>query len=179
VQSGVTKYVAAERQLEAAFYLLLRGFPPEPIQTLIGAARGILYGLAKHRENPILQKWDSSVLMRVANGDARAARNLQNRVANFLKHADTDPEAVLQGGDLAAINEIELQLCIIALSVAHEKLSKRLDLAIWYLSLSPNAIIPFDALAGEYLHGLADFPFHKFTNRGELRTALLTFFEKA
>jgi hypothetical protein len=53
---ATTKIEAAERQLEAAFFLILKDFPPEPIHSLIAAARGILYGMAKHRQNPILDK---------------------------------------------------------------------------------------------------------------------------
>ncbi|MDQ2089440.1 hypothetical protein [Marimonas arenosa] len=121
----VTKLGAVESQLEAAAYLLLRAFRPEPVHTLIGAARGVLYGLSKHESNRVLKKWDSSILTRVV-GDEKKIRSFQNRVANFLKHADQDPNNTLANVDLNDLNELELQLCIYALMAAKPEITPRL-----------------------------------------------------
>ena len=122
---------------------MLRGFEPEPIHTLIGAARGILYGLSRNDPNLVLIKWDASVLTRVFGNDEAQIRRCQNRVSNFLKHADRDPKDVLDGYDLDGLNRIELQLCIIALGFYGRTLSAPLNAALLYFGRSSDAIFPF------------------------------------
>jgi hypothetical protein len=146
----LTKIVAAERQLEAAFFLMLNDVSPEAVHTLVSAVRGILYGLSKHEENAILKKWDESVLARVVGPDKKEIRKWQNDIANFLKHADRDPNAELSVPDLRSVNEMDLLLCIIALGSITRAFSRRLNWAIWFLSLSKNSLISFESLLEEF-----------------------------
>ena len=115
-KSIITKQASIERQLEAAIYLTLKGFWPEPIHTLIGASRGILYGMHKTRENRFLTIWEQKILARVVPGTEKIWRKYENRVSNFLKHADKDPNDTITDVDLDDLNEIELFVCILAYS---------------------------------------------------------------
>ncbi len=140
--SEYSKLEAVETQLEAALFLILRGFDPSPVHTLISAARGVLYGLSKHDPNLVLTKWDSSILSRLAGPIEKDIRCFQNRVANFLKHADRDPDEVLRGYDLDGLNRLEIQLCIVALVAVKGAVSKPLDFALLYFGFSKDALVP-------------------------------------
>ena len=131
----ITKVGALERQIEAAVFLLLKGFPPEPIHTLIGACRGILDGLHKNTPNKFLAEWNDKILSRVVSGREREWVFYQNRVANFLKHADRDPEGVIEGVDLVAVNDVELQICILAYWRIKQPLPVRIAIGLFYCGL--------------------------------------------
>jgi hypothetical protein len=172
-EKGLSKEDAAELQLEAAFFLYLHDFSQEAVHTLVSATRGILYGLASHRPNLVLEKWDKSILAKVIGSDPKAMRSYQNRVANFLKHADRDPTAKLSKRNLKALNEAEMQLCAIALSICKESISKKVNWAIWYLGLTPNAVIPFDVIAREYTGSMSQSEIIKMRDIANFRSALL------
>ncbi|MDP3340661.1 hypothetical protein [Frigidibacter sp.] len=131
----ITKVGALERQIEAAVFLILKGFPPEPIHTLIGACRGILDGLHKNTPNKFLAEWNEKILSRVVPGRERDWLFYQNRVANFLKHADRDPEGVIEGVNLVALNDIELQICILAYWEVKRPLHVRIAIGLFYCGL--------------------------------------------
>ena len=173
----LNKLDAVEKQLEAALYLHLRRFPPESVHTLIGAVRGIIYGLAKHKENAILSKWDNSVLARIVGNDTKTLRNYQNEVANFLKHADRDPSSELSVPNLTALNAIELQLCIIALTQIKNPFSPKLDRGLWLLGLGDNAIVPFDAILAQQRSVLSDQQIKLLSDENALRIALIQWFD--
>ena len=180
----ITKLGAVESQLEAAAYLMLRAFRPEPVHTLIGAARGILYGLSISEPNRVLEKWDANILFKVV-GDDKKIRSYQNRVANFLKHADRDPDKALANVDLSGLNELELQLCIYAFMAAKPVLTPRLWLGLLFLSLQKRgALVSFDQLLTAVEATLAP---HEFSKKwasmreiegNELRSICLELFEK-
>ena len=180
----ISKLDAVESQLEAAAYLMLRSFPPEPVHTLIGAARGILYALSKHAPNKVLEKWDTSILQKVVGGGGKEIRHFQNLIANFLKHADRDPEDTLSAPDLNGLNELELTLCISAFNVLRPTLTPRLNLSALYLSLVDGALVSFDQLL-PYIVATspASLPADKLASLGglsapELRSIAVEIFEK-
>ncbi len=175
--SAINKLEAVERQLEAALYLHLRCFPPEPVHTLISAARGILYGLAKQNENIILAKWDRDILSRVVGKETKRQRDYQNEVANFLKHADRDPSGELAVPNLVALNVIELQLCVVALTQIKHPISQKLDKGLWFLGLSENGILPFEAILAEYRSVLSNQQIQTLQNKDDFRIALIQWFE--
>jgi hypothetical protein len=131
----ITKAGALGRQLEVATYLLLRGFPAEPIHTLIGACRGLLYGLHQNYPNSFLSNWESKIGSKIVPGKEREWKYHQNRAANFLKHADRDPEEVLSDVDLDGLNELELLLLILAYWSITQPLSHALAIGLFYCGL--------------------------------------------
>ena len=132
VRPTVSKIDAIEKQLAAAIYLLLRDFPPVAIHTLIGAARGLLYGLHKNSENRLLKTWDQRIIDRIVPGNEKEWRKYQNKVANFLKHADRDATELLTGVDIEGLNEIELTLCVTAFWYVKQPLPQRLMVGLLY-----------------------------------------------
>ena len=143
--SSVTKLEAVESQLEAAAFLMLRTFQPEPIHTLISASRGILYDLSKKAGKTLLDKWDQSVLRLVFKTDKLGdIRFYQNYASNFLKHANRDAELSLRTDGLAVWNKVDLQLCLLALGDLGRETSFRLQLVFLYLCLLDGSIIPAD-----------------------------------
>ena len=143
--SNYSKLEVVERHLEAALLLMLRGFDPAPVHTLIAAARGVLYGLSKHDPNLVLAKWDNSILSKLAGPNQKDIRRFQNRAANFLKHADRDPDEALEGYDLDGLNRLEIQICICALVAVKGSVSKPLDIALLYFGFSEDAIVNLEA----------------------------------
>lgn len=88
----VTKLDAARRQLETSIRLLFEQADAVSVHTLAYAAFGILKGVAEHRK-------ETKVL---ATAEALAATGKKgdfwkgfNRIGNYFKHADTDPDTVL------------------------------------------------------------------------------------
>ncbi len=79
---------AARRQLDAAIGLLLDGEDSFAVHTLAAAAFRILRDLAEHRGSQIHQGFK----LYIKPSMERKFWKEFNRPANFLKHADTDPE---------------------------------------------------------------------------------------
>ena len=100
-------------------------------------------------------------------------------MANFLKHADRDKDKSLSGIDLHGLNEIDLQLCILAFTRVKPIISPKLNLGFCYLSLLEGAILPIDLASAKFgpsieqpLRLLRDL------DRTDLRVASLDAFER-
>ncbi len=137
----VSKIEAIERQLVAAVFLLLKDFSPEAVHTLVAASRGLLYGLHKSRPNEILRLWDTRILDRVVPGSFKEWRSFQNKVANFLKHADRDADQSMKGVDIAGLNELELVLCILAFWQVKKDLPQKLLIGLLYCHAKGTPLI--------------------------------------
>jgi hypothetical protein len=174
----ITKLSALERQLEAAVFLILQGFPPEPIHTLIGACRGLLGGLSKAGVGDLWAKWHDDLYSRVRPEYLKEFKSYENRVANFLKHADRDPCGVIDDIDLSTVNEIELFICIVAFQDIRKELSVRLAIGIFYCGLRGEKW--FD-LAG-FLRdkgGESDLDYFRASTNAHVRKILLEAFENS
>ena len=110
----VGKLDAVTSQLEAAVYLILKGFDPIPIHTLIWASRTILRDLHKVNPNKTLAFIGDAVTRKIKPEFLKEWRGYENRASNFFKHANKDPNDILEGIDIAGINAIEMFWCIFA-----------------------------------------------------------------
>ena len=91
----VNKIEAARRQLEQALELLFDGKDPLPIHTLAMAALRILRDLASDRPDEgakTVALMEASIRPGVKKGEFWGALH---QASNFLKHANRDPDAVL------------------------------------------------------------------------------------
>ena len=88
---SVTKIQAAERQLRVAIQLFFERADLVAVSTLTSAAGQVLRDLGRHRGIPSPIR-DSDLIR-----DERRAEFIQilNRAPNFFKHADRDPEEIL------------------------------------------------------------------------------------
>ena len=94
----LSKLDAARRQLELAIPLYFADSDPVPIHTLVAAACGILHDInTKVGGKPMLIKDTMlEICKRVEPDLAKRIRNSVNAPQNFLKHADKDPDGILQ-----------------------------------------------------------------------------------
>ena len=87
----LTKIEVAEKQLREAIRLFAEGRDPVTVQTVVGAAHQVLTDLARKNGFGSVIK-DSSY---VRPEKKKEWITLVNSAQNFFKHADLDPEAVL------------------------------------------------------------------------------------
>lgn len=90
----VTKLDASRRQLEVAIQLLFAQGDCVAVHTLAHAAFGILKDVAKHRgETRVIDVGNAFTV-----GNEKDFWKRFNRTGNFFKHADHDPNGVLEDG---------------------------------------------------------------------------------
>ena len=158
---------------------MLRGFHPAPIHTLIGAVRGILYGLSRREPNSVLTKWDKSILASIVGTDAKSIRGYQNQVSNFLKHADRDANKLLSGVDLDRLNRMEIQLCIVAYAFYKKDIPATLNVALLYFGRSRDAIFPYSELSKALKIQVSDYERMENFDEGLWRDAILRLIENS
>jgi hypothetical protein len=88
----ITKLGAALRQLETATILWFNDADPISCHTLINAGYQILYDLNKHQNGPPLLP-DLPVSDIIRPESRKEVRRGMREWANFMKHADSDPNA--------------------------------------------------------------------------------------
>lgn len=90
MSEGISKLEAAQRQLDCAIRLFFENEDSLAVHTLAHAALRVLLDLYRHRgRDDFHQQLDSLV-------EERLGWRGFNRVPNFLKHADQDPEELLR-----------------------------------------------------------------------------------
>lgn len=89
----VTKLEAAQRQIDAAIMMLYRGDDPVAVHTVISAACRIMRDLCSKADSPNWRKLDEAIIP----GKQKQAWKDFARAANFFKHADRDPDDILEG----------------------------------------------------------------------------------
>lgn len=97
----ITKLDAAERQMVVAVRLLFDDIDPIPAYTLANAARELAAGLCKHQHLRQTAHW---ALIDHPHMSLNDVYGWASRYANFLKHADQDPDQVLEHFDALAVD---------------------------------------------------------------------------
>lgn len=87
----VSKIEAAQRQIDAAIRMLYRGEDPIAVHSVISAANGIVRAICKSKNTPV---WIEHAAL-IKPGMEREYWKGFLRMANFIKHADKDPDSVL------------------------------------------------------------------------------------
>jgi hypothetical protein len=82
---------------------------PFAIQLLIQSADGLLGDVAKNKGKTLAFTWDEFVKPEYRS----AVRAAMRETSNFLKHADTDPDAELYVAEIAKLNILQLGTCIV------------------------------------------------------------------
>ena len=111
----VTKLEAAQRQIDAAIMMLYRGDDPIAVHTVISAACRIMRDLSSQAYTPTWQKFDAVFIP----GKQREVWGVLSRAANFFKHADRDPDDVLNG-----VHEEVNEFMIFMSLILHEDFGK-------------------------------------------------------
>src|SRR3989338_1475671 len=92
----LSKMDAARRQLETAIRLYFNWGDAVSIHTLAAAARNVLVNLCEHRDlkHPIL--FENLLNEAISPEHHQEVRNKFRAPENFFKHADRDPEEILE-----------------------------------------------------------------------------------
>jgi hypothetical protein len=91
----LSKLDCARRQLEMGIELYFMERDPVSIHTLAGAARQLLVDINKHRGGKPLMTEIEALKGIVILGKEKELSQLFKKAENFFKHADYDPEAII------------------------------------------------------------------------------------
>ena len=132
----ISKIKGAQRQIDAAVRMLLDNEDPVAIHTLAHAALSVLRDLAEHAG--IHSVWDK--LEETIKPEMKKRFNREYRkLANFLKHADNDPEDSISNVD-ESINLLTLFICCqLYEDLGAQKTSEMMVLVTMFLALNPDA----------------------------------------
>jgi hypothetical protein len=155
---SLTKIEVAEAQLKYAVRLFFSEADPIPIETLVGAASGVLRGIAKrHGLQPPLH--DSDLIVPERKGEwIRALHKEQN----FFKHSDKDADEVLDY-NAAGLQYLLFEVCHLYRHLASEKYlqhrqcSEGLIYEIWFQMAHPHLLkdpVEWQSGYGKKLEGI-------------------------
>lgn len=131
----LTKIQAIERLVDSAIRLLFRYEDPLTIQLVIGSAYRTLRDLSDKKGDVEIRQTEIEF---IDPGTEKEYYATLAEVANFLKHADRDPEAVLADFDEKR-NDVDITSCIFYLIALGASLStERLAFPQWCSIVYPH-----------------------------------------
>lgn len=133
----VNKVEAAKRQINTAIRLLFTNGDPIPIHTLASAGFRILRDIAKNNPKSHMAETMKKI---IKTGMEREFWKVMHRPANFLKHANHDPDAILDGVQ-EEFNDGTLFLASLWYQDLGYQLTPEMDaLVMWYTLLHPHLV---------------------------------------
>ena len=159
-------------QLGAATILILENFDPRPIHSLIWSAKSVLWDLHKHDENPLIRKITDSEELFVKPEHRKLWHKHMNKGANFLKHADNDPNDSIENIDFRGANELTFVLCALALG-NFGKLNGLVAAGFTYCGFRSGNWLDFEGLCRIQSVDESSFEYYRTLSVDELRTELL------
>ena len=134
---SINKPEAARRQLDAAIRLLFSGEDPVSIHTLAMAGLRILKDLASKQDVSNIQRIIDTIIKPDMKGELwRTIYNL----ANYLKHADRDPDKI-HDGTKEEINDWVLCLgCMYYHDLGYKPTPEMCVLIAWLKVLNPDGL---------------------------------------
>lgn len=130
----ITKTDAARRQIDAAIWMLFRNDDPLAVHTLAMAAFRILRDLAKSRG--LEHTLDSMI----ESGMEKQFWGEFSNAANFLKHADQDPNGILSAFSDDTNDKLLLIACTYYELLGNVWTLEMGALVLWYMSLHPDSL---------------------------------------
>jgi hypothetical protein len=157
----LTKIAVAEIQLRSAVRLFFGEEHPVVVETLVGAASGVLRGLAKHCGlQSALHDTDL-----IKPEYRREWIKILHEYQNFFKHADEDPTATINY-EPRALHYLLLEACHLYRHLAsdvhlkHRQLKEALAFEVWFAMKYPHLLI--DPRALEKLGDMVGFQLERF-----------------
>ena len=163
----LTKIEVAEAQLKCAITLFFSKADPIPIETLVGAASGVLRGLAKrHGVQAILHEND------LINPERKSEWiTTLHKEQNYFKHADNDSDQVLEYNPVG-FTYLLLEACHLYSHLASDKFLKHhqcyecIVYQTWFSLAHPHLLKDpkeWHAFIGHHLEGIeaSDLDFFK------------------
>ena len=134
-EQPLTKIQAIERLVDSAIRLLFRYEDPLTIQLVVASAYRALRDLADKKGNIEIRETEIDFIQ---PGTEKEYYSALGEIANFLKHADKDPDGVLAPFDEKR-NDIDITSCIFYLLALGATLSKeRLAFLQWCAIVYPH-----------------------------------------
>ena len=167
----ITKTTAAQRQIDAAIRVLFSGEDALAIHTVVAAAHTILVDLDNQRTKPVLNGFYSTAFKKAIEAfrlpqfdEPELDRNLpafkeliqrvRRKPANFLKHANRDPEHALDESALKT-EHLLLEACTLYAGLGLKLTPEMYVYVQWHLAVYPHE--ESDKIKTElgYVHDLA------------------------
>jgi len=132
---NVNKTEAARRQIDTAIRLLFSGEDPVAIHTLAGAAFRILRDLAGKKTDSYMKKITQAM---IKPGMESKFWRQWNTSINFLKHADKDPNSMLENVDEEVNEGILFIASLYYQDLGHRLTPEMITLVGWYTAMHPE-----------------------------------------
>jgi len=130
----VNKIEAAQRQIEVAIRLLFDNEDPLAIHTLAMAGFRILRDLASKKRSNM----HNMLQAMIQPGMESKFWGTMHSFANFLKHAEKDPDAIIDSVDEEVNYAILLIAAIYYQDLGHQLTPEMLALVSWYMAIRPE-----------------------------------------
>lgn len=154
----VTKLEAAQRQIDAAIRLLFNDEDPIAIHSVAAAGCRIVRDSAKKSDTEVWKMMGQCIRPEMQK---KFNDEVMNKFANFLKHADRDPDQILDEVD-ETINDIEIFLaCILHNDLGLQWSPEMRIFVSWYSGIYPDHIrddFPWSSLLKEIAKNWQDLP---------------------
>jgi hypothetical protein len=132
-----TKIDAARRQLDAAIRLFFALEDPFAVHTIISAAHRILRDLAEQSGRSRFHQTVKGLIRPGMEGEFWSAIN---KNVNFLKHANSDPEATLEFEE--EVNDALIaHSCLYYETLGHQLTPDMRGFIWWYMMMKPNLLV--------------------------------------
>ena len=135
--SIITKIDAAKIQIDTAIRMLFNADNPIPIHTLSMAGFRILRDIAKNKKSSLYEKIEFMIKPEMMGEFWK----LIQKYANFIKHADKDPEGSINNFNEEINDSILFLASLYYQDVGCKLTPEMLTITVWYSALHPDFII--------------------------------------
>ena len=131
------KLDAARRQTDAAIRMFFANEDPFAIYTIAAAAERILRDIAEKRG---ISQWHEEVKRLIRPGMEKKFWAASNKAANFLKHADSDSDEILEVEE--EINDLAiLSCCVYYTSLGFQATAEMRGFFSWHSIMYPELLL--------------------------------------
>jgi hypothetical protein len=130
----VTKVEAARRQIELSIRLLFQNEDPIGIHSLVAAGFRILRDLGSVKTDSEINQHLKHIIKPGMEGKLWQSLNC---AANFFKHAERDPDDMLEGVQEEINDVFILFACVYYRDIGYEWTAQMLSFVAWYIVLNP------------------------------------------
>ena len=134
----INKPEAARRQIEAAIRLLFSGEDPIAVHSLAAAGFRIVRDLAHAGEKGEIHRIFKNMIKPGMEGEFWKGIN---RAANFLKHAEADPDDILEGVQEEVNDSALVMACMYYQDLGYHLTPTMTALVTWYSVMHPEFIL--------------------------------------
>lgn len=136
----ITKIDAAKRQIDVAIRLLFSNEDPVAIHTIMAAGFQVIRDIARHQNKDFLKAY-------IVPGKEKQFWGAVNKIANFYKHADRDPDPDNFIEVSTDTNELLLFLACALYQNLEYELSHEMNAFVgWFSAIYPDLVLESNPL---------------------------------